>query len=353
MDNSTLSKKKLAVFGSRSLTDARVSALIGEYYSKLSPSIIVTSEEPAGVCKLAQNFAKKMSLGLELHFLNPEYGRGAFEHRSDDIINSSDVVLLIHDGKSKGTANELARVKKFKKEFYYEILGQINVNTEDDTEDVSISKEIVSGWNPLTGKRVFKSAHEAWQIYGQYRFAVSARTFQTYVGKHKACAPRPDGKLYVEDIEMLAKAEAWAPAPSFVWGAQKGGEGEVSKEELEIGAKMQLEKLKGMEMDNEERRIKLGKELRELLPVKEYEQRLAAAAAIVGTEAETFVYDNVREIIHLCDGKPEKENSLREYLLGKVKVWLNAFSRSVDYEVTFEEESAEGGLTDERASDID
>jgi hypothetical protein len=92
-------------------------------------------------------------------------------------------------------------------------------------------------------------------------------------------------------------------------------------------------------LDREDREIDLAKKRKELLPVREYEQRLAAAAAVIGTEAETFVYDSVREIIHLCDGKPEKEDSLREYLLGKVRAWLHAFSQSVDYQVELMEDS--------------
>ena len=79
-----------------------------------------------------------------------------------------------------------------------------------------------------------------------------------------------------------------------------------------------------------------------MLPRSEYEQRLAAAAAVVGTAAETFVYDSVREIIYRCEGNPEKEDSLREYLLEEVRKWLHAFSPPADYVVEFVEDDEEG-----------
>jgi hypothetical protein len=38
------------------------------------------------------------------------------------VIKASDTVLLIHDGESYGTRNELERTKKFGKPFRYEVL---------------------------------------------------------------------------------------------------------------------------------------------------------------------------------------------------------------------------------------
>lgn len=193
-------------------------------------------------------------------------------------------------------------------------------------------------WCPLVGQRVFKSANQAWEIYGQYRFSVSQRTFNTYVGKNKLCPPRSDGSYYVEDIEIIAESKGWAPTSSFVRGAQQGGEGEAAAYNSDIGAEIQKEKLLKARLEREDLEIDIAKKRKELLPVKDYEQRLAAAAAIVGNEAETFVYDNVREIIHLCGGKPEKEDSLREYLLEKVRGWLHGFSRPVSWELEFTED---------------
>lgn len=192
----------------------------------------------------------------------------------------------------------------------------------------------VSGWNPYTGQRVFRSARQAWMIYGKYRFSISERTFYTYVGYGKLCPPRPDTSFYVEDIEIFAQSQAWPLTSLFVRGEKKGGEGE-SGPDYEINEKIQIDKWRKIKADADSAEIDVRKKLGELLPRSEYEQRLAAAAAVVGTEAETFVYDNVREIIHLCGGNPDKEDSLREFLLDKVRGWLHAFSANEVYEVDF------------------
>lgn len=113
---------KLAVFGSRTLKDDRVKMLIYDAIEETGADTIVTTQEPLGVCTVAQQIAKERSLVLELHFLNFRYRTGAYEHRSDEVIKASDFVLLIHDGESHGTRNELERTKKFGKPYRYEVL---------------------------------------------------------------------------------------------------------------------------------------------------------------------------------------------------------------------------------------
>lgn len=121
---------KLAVFGSRSLKDDRVKMLIYDEIEATGADTIVTTQEPLGVCTIAQQVAKEIPLVLELHFLNFRFRRGAYEHRSDDVIKAADKVLLIHDGKSQGTKNELARVKHFGKPFRYEVLPETDEKTQ-------------------------------------------------------------------------------------------------------------------------------------------------------------------------------------------------------------------------------
>lgn len=139
---------KLGVFGSRTLKDSRVKMLIYDEIEKTGADTIVTTQEPLGVCTVAQQVAKEKALVLELHFLNMEkYARGAFEHRSDEVIKAADKVLLIHDGESKGTLNELARVKHFKKPYRYEVMDKTNpdlqkrVDFKLDTFDTKIDKD--------------------------------------------------------------------------------------------------------------------------------------------------------------------------------------------------------------------
>ena len=54
------------------------------------------------------------------------------------MIKSADKILLIHDGKSQGTTNELKRTKKFKKPYRYEVIEPTDTylqRTKDDKLD--------------------------------------------------------------------------------------------------------------------------------------------------------------------------------------------------------------------------
>lgn len=129
---------KLAIFGSRGLNDERVSLLIHEAIEKYNPECIVTSGEPDGVCKLARDIAREKAISLHLHFLNFKYLRGAYEHRSIAVYNDCDHCLLIHDGQSQGTANELAMAKKMKIKHTYiklEIIKSKQALRQIHTED--------------------------------------------------------------------------------------------------------------------------------------------------------------------------------------------------------------------------
>jgi hypothetical protein len=104
--------QKISFHGSRSLADERIRIIILEEIDKHKPSMIVTHAEPGGVCALARKIAKERSIPLKLHFLNFKFLRGAFEHRSKEVIADCDHAIFIHDGQSKGTANEISLAKK-------------------------------------------------------------------------------------------------------------------------------------------------------------------------------------------------------------------------------------------------
>ena len=125
---------KLGIFGSRTLKDDRVKFLILDELDKIGADTIVTTQEPLGVCTIAQNVAKEQHFILELHFLDFKYRTGAYEHRSDNVIKSADKILLIHDGESKGTINELERVKYFKKPYRYEIISKTDNNLQRNVD---------------------------------------------------------------------------------------------------------------------------------------------------------------------------------------------------------------------------
>ena len=77
---------KLAVFGSRTISDSRVKMEIAEFIQNNKDyDTIVTTQEPKGVCTIAQIYAKENAMKLELHFLNFRNGRGAFNCRSKEV----------------------------------------------------------------------------------------------------------------------------------------------------------------------------------------------------------------------------------------------------------------------------
>lgn len=112
---------RLGVFGSRSLKDARVLDIISQVVAECNAGLIVTAAEPAGVCALAQVWCREHHLPLQIHFLQRDkYARGMWERRSDQVIANSDLVLLIHDGVSRGTHNEMLRTQHFHVPYVYE-----------------------------------------------------------------------------------------------------------------------------------------------------------------------------------------------------------------------------------------
>ena len=135
-----IAKFQIAVFGSRGLKDERVKTIIIEKIIELNPTKIITSQEPQGVCEVAQRVAKEYGFPLQLHFLNMKYLRGAFEQRSKEIISEADYFIIIHDGVSAGTNNELTLVKKTGKPYHYEVL-------EATQYDRSVGFNIKQDWD--------------------------------------------------------------------------------------------------------------------------------------------------------------------------------------------------------------
>lgn len=133
---------KLSIHGSRSLSDERVKIIIMEEIKKHEPTTLVTYAEPGGVCEIARDLCKEIALPLKLHFLNFRYLRGAFEHRSKDAIADSDHCIFIHDGKSKGTLNEMKLAKKMRIPFDHHELPPAE-------HDKSVGFDIEVDWDQL------------------------------------------------------------------------------------------------------------------------------------------------------------------------------------------------------------
>ena len=111
---------RLAIFGSRTLSDERVEELIQLKIDELKPECIITSGETSGVNEIARAKAKENKIRLVLEFANnKKYAAGKYEHRSIEILKQCEFAIFIHDGQSKGTLNELAIAKKMRKRYEY------------------------------------------------------------------------------------------------------------------------------------------------------------------------------------------------------------------------------------------
>ena len=133
---------KLGIHGSRTLNDERVKIIILEAIKKYNPTRIITHAEPDGVCAVARKTAKEVAIPLTVHFLNFKYLRGAFEHRSKDVMNDSDVDIVIHDGNSKGTSNEILLLNKMKKKYEVSVI-EVSKHTK------SVGFKINKQWDKL------------------------------------------------------------------------------------------------------------------------------------------------------------------------------------------------------------
>lgn len=111
---------RLAIFGSRTLSDERVEELIQLKIDELKPECIITSGETSGINEIARAKAKENKIRLVLEFANnKKYAAGKYEHRSIEILKQCEFAIFIHDGQSKGTLNELAIAKKMRKRYEY------------------------------------------------------------------------------------------------------------------------------------------------------------------------------------------------------------------------------------------
>lgn len=99
---------RLAIFGSRTLSGRTVRDAIEAKIRDLGAVHIVTAGEPDGVCHEARTVAIEMSLPLTVHHLKPkERAAGKYHWRSVAVLSDCNFCQFFHDGKSKGTANEI------------------------------------------------------------------------------------------------------------------------------------------------------------------------------------------------------------------------------------------------------
>ncbi len=99
---------RLAIFGSRTLCGRAVREAVAAKVNERKATHIVTAGEPDGVCHEARTVAREMSLPLTVHHLKPkERAAGKYHWRSVAVLLDCEFCQFFHDGKSKGTANEI------------------------------------------------------------------------------------------------------------------------------------------------------------------------------------------------------------------------------------------------------
>jgi len=136
---------KLAFFGSRSLKMRKkeVLKIIEMEIKKHNPEVVITSGAPGGVCRLVRDYCKESGITLKLYNLDfKKYSRGAFQHRSILTIEDSDYVILIHDGKSKGTKNEFNLVRRFGKLYTYHLIKIQKENIDANIDQFDIGNNL-------------------------------------------------------------------------------------------------------------------------------------------------------------------------------------------------------------------
>lgn len=122
---------KLGIFGSRSLNKKNVYKFIKDKIIELQKNndieFIVTAGEIKGTCKFARDICQELKIPLIVYFYDyQKYFKGAFEKRSRQIMNESNYFLIFHDGKSKGTMNEMKLLDKENRRYKYYRLNKLD-----------------------------------------------------------------------------------------------------------------------------------------------------------------------------------------------------------------------------------
>ncbi len=123
--------------GSRSLTFQQCKPVILDAFEKLQIETVVTHGEPEGACQWSRQLAKENGLSLTCHHLQHWRMQGQFHWRSVAVLEGSERAVFMHDGKSNGTAGEMALAKKMGIPYDYYILenGKLVLKTQEK-EDV-------------------------------------------------------------------------------------------------------------------------------------------------------------------------------------------------------------------------
>lgn len=115
--------KKVIVAGSRSIRDYQTvkdSIILGEYYLGLKPPYIIVSGKAKGPDTLAERYAHEELATKTLDFPAnwDDNGWDAGFIRNEEMAQVADALIAVWDGKSRGTADMIARMVSYQKPVY-------------------------------------------------------------------------------------------------------------------------------------------------------------------------------------------------------------------------------------------
>ncbi len=136
MKETKLNENVLAIIGSRSFNNysyAKSEILKIIQRNKIAITKII-SGGASGADKIAEIFASKFNIPIEVIVPDWESNKNAGVIRNTDIIKKSDYVIAFWDGKSKGTLDSINKAKRFNKKLFI-----INVSPEQIYEGVRVN----------------------------------------------------------------------------------------------------------------------------------------------------------------------------------------------------------------------
>lgn len=137
---------RISYHGSRGITKSQIRDIFMDVMKRHRVETVVTHGEAGGACEAVRSLAMDEGLHLELHHLQKWRCAGAFHWRSTAVLENSEKAIFFHDGKSKGTANELKLARKMGVAYEYYLLKDgvfvLQEEEKQDARDFSILEDV-------------------------------------------------------------------------------------------------------------------------------------------------------------------------------------------------------------------
>lgn len=112
----------VSIMGSRTLTEKQCLTALKEIMIELNPRRLVIPAEPEGACAAARKFAINTQTESFLICKQIQRAGGMYEARTEIVLAESDCCVFLHDGKSKGTKNEIGKCIELEIPYIYYVL---------------------------------------------------------------------------------------------------------------------------------------------------------------------------------------------------------------------------------------